>query len=340
MRILLVVALGLSALGCGAEDESATAGFDPCWCNFRDDSRNPLIEAPSTNVIGDPTYLRPEEAPDGLWHLFAYTPAGIYGFRSENGIHWTPDDAPIALGFRPFVFVDAGSYHLFYQRYDTPQSSHLEVIVSQDLVTWTPPDSVLPTSLPFEKELSQGVVSNPFVERRDAEYWLYYSADQGLLKDSGVYEPRHLSFATASELHGPYTKHGTPIWSPSDADPSFNLGIGSLKVFAEPWQGKRIAFANGLYAEPDGTTHSAIHLVASEDGVSWQKLCSEPILAPSGKADWKRAYVYAFDAKRVKNEIWLYYNARDGWAAATERLGLARLRLSENLDDMAVCGAN
>lgn len=333
-----LVALLLLLPGCGSDDSADDASFEPCWCAFRDHPQNPLIEAPTTNVIGDPTFLRPEETPDGRWHLWAYTPAGIYRLTSDDGIAWVADELPVALGFRPYVFAEGGSFFLFYQRYDSPQSSHLEVLESADLEKWSPPTKVLDPSLEFEKELSQGVVSNPFVTRRGAEYWLYYSADQGLLPDSGVYEPRHLSVATGDALLGPYTKHGSPLWSPSAADPWFNLGIGSLKTFAEPWQGKTVGFANGIYEDDAGATHSAIHLVVSSDGLAWERLCTQPILAPSGADDWKKAYVYAFDAKRVGRELWLYYNARDGFAAATERIGLARLRLADDLDGMQACG--
>ena len=333
---LLALSAGLGTLGCGGDDAVSRAA--PCWCSWRDDVKNPLIEPPKTSVVGDPTFLMPADTPDGRWHLFAYTPAGIFQFRSDDGLAWEPDADPVVLGFRPYVLLDGGKFHLFYQRYDTPAKSHLELVSSDDLITFGAPTTVLEPTLAWEGELSGGVVSNPFVTRRDGEYWLYYSADQVLLPDSGVYEPRYLSVARAPSLTGPYVKHGTPLLSPGSEDPYFNLGVGSLKTFDEPWQGHTLGFANGIYQDDDGATHSAIHLLVSDDGLAWNRLCTAPIVTPSGRDDWKRAYAYAFDAKRNGNEIWLYYNARDGWSNASERIGLSRLSVGKSLDKMQVCG--
>lgn len=337
LGVLLAVAAAAGALGCGSDD--AVSRSVPCFCSWRDYGKNPLIEAPKTNVVGDPTFLLPADTPDGRWHLFAYTPAGIFQFLSDDGLAWEAEADPVVLGFRPYVLADGGKFHLFYQKYDTPAQAHLEVMSSDDLSSFTTPTTVLDATLPWEGELSDGVVSNPFVTRRDGEYWLYYSADQVLLDDSGVYEPRYLSVAHSPNLTGPYQKHGTPLLSPGSKDPYFNLGVGSLKTFAEPWQGRTVGFANGIYRDDDGATHSAIHLLVSDDGLEWNRLCSAPIITPSGRDDWKRAYAYAFDAKRNGNEIWLYYNARDGWTNASEHIGLARLGITKSLDDMQACGS-
>jgi len=174
---LLALSTGLGTLGCGSDD--GVSRSVPCWCSWRDYAQNPLIEPPKTNVVGDPTFLMPADTPDGRWHLFAYTPAGIFQFRSDDGLSWEADADPVVLGFRPYVLADGGKFHLFYQRYDTPAKAHLELVSSDDLSSFGTPTTVLEPTLPWEGELSDGVVSNPFVTKKDGEYWLYYSGGPG-----------------------------------------------------------------------------------------------------------------------------------------------------------------
>ena len=97
-----------------------------------------------------------------------------------------------------------------------------------------------------------------------------------------------------------------------------------------------MALNNGIYTDEEGHSRSAVHLLISPDGGrSWDYLCPAPILRPHGDG-WERAFVYAFDARRVNDSWWLFYNARDDWADGWERIGLARLDLpaGKSLDDL------
>jgi len=153
-----------------------------------------------------------------------------------------------------------------------------------------------------------------------------------------VYEPRYLSVARAPSLTGPYTKHGTPLLSPGSKDPYFNLGVGSLKTFAESWQGRTVAspMASIRTRGCDALGHPSF---CSPTTASSGSACAPPHREPERPSRLKRAYAYAFDAKRNGNEIWLYFNARDGWGNASERIGLSRLSIGKSLDKMQACGS-
>ena len=38
---------------------------------------------------------------------------------------------------------------------------------------------------------------------------------------------------------------------------------------------------------------------------------------------YEKALVYALDVRRVGDQYWMYFNARDGWFLGKERIGLA-----------------
>ena len=52
-----------------------------------EDSGLPLIEPPRFSpVIADPSFLFPEETPDGQWALFAHSAWGIHRYSSRDGV--------------------------------------------------------------------------------------------------------------------------------------------------------------------------------------------------------------------------------------------------------------
>ena len=106
------------------------------------------------------------------------------------------------------------------------------------------------------------------------------------------------------------------------SDPYRNRGAGAIKVIYDKDRGLFYGFNNGIYLDGEGRTRSAILLLSSKDGLSWDYAWPEPIVAPEGDG-WKRALVYQLDVKRVGDEMWMYYNARSGWRFGKERIGLA-----------------
>lgn len=133
-------------------------------------------------------------------------------------------------------------------------------------------------------------------------------------------EPRFIGMAESDSIEGPYRKRPEPILRPSAGDPYCNLGAGAMKVYAEG--DGFVGFQNGIYRDAEGRSRSAIRVLDSGDGISWRSLDPKPILAPEASG-WKRGLVYQLDVVRFRDEYRLYYNARDGWRRAKERIGVA-----------------
>lgn len=296
------------------------------WVDF---PQNPLIEAPEKgDWVADPTVVIPKESPDGKWHLFC-SGRGIKHFISDDGFKWTYQGLALNEGYSPFLFKDDGTFWLFYQ---VGTGRHRETAIacrsSKDLRNWSERKIILVGEDEWEKGIhSEPYVRNPCILKIDGEYWLYYSGGYIILPDTEYDEPSFVCLARSKHLLGPYEKHAQPIIFPSLSDKWRNLGAGAMKVYrlGEIFVG----FNNGIYWGEDLHSHSAIHVLLSKDGVNWFDAPQNPIIAPTGKG-WKASHIYQLDCKFVGNEIWMFYNARDGCIGATERIGLAICKMPSN----------
>ena len=324
-RFIITFGLALLVSCAGAVEKEIAREPESAWCAWREHPENPLL-APGIGqpILGDPTFLPPSQTPDGLWHLIANALDGLYHFTSDDGVHWTRRQTALfgALHMRSYLVVENARYYLLYERYMSPLDSRIEMRTSADLFEWSEPRTLLTPTLPWEQS-AQRITGNPFLIRMDGKYRLYYSADSVYLHDSLYFEPKYISVAYADSITGPYVKLGEPLFGPDPADPYRNAGAGSMKILQEPINGRWYALNNGIYLDPQGRSRSAIMLLSSVDGDHWEAACREPILKPG--EGWKQAYVYAFDLRRVGDELWLYFNARDGWFEGKERIGLATL---------------
>jgi len=287
---------------------------------WREDPGNPLIRPPPLSpVIADPTFLTPEETPDGLWHLFAHSLFGVHQFVSRDGRAFERTATVVRNALRPFVLRVERGFWLFYEKprlmlpiLPLPWRSHVEARFSTDLRGWDSPVVVLRPELAWHAEARRGVaVGNPcVVELPDGGWRLYYSAGLVFLADCGFCEPRFIGVATADRPEGPYRPEPEPMLGPSTADPRCNLGAGAIKVLRH--EGAFLGFQNGIYTDPlHGRSRSAIRLLTSTDGLAWRPAREEPIIAPT--TGWKASHVYACDVKRWRDHFVLFFNARDGW---------------------------
>ena len=283
--------------------------------------RNPVIAPPAfSTVIADPTVLAPEEAPDGRWHLFAHALAGVYHYRSEDGLSWGKPSLIFRNAMRPFIYRENDTYVLLYERYRAFHiylsmlplrwRSRIEARTSRDLSTWSKPVTLLSPSLPWHSDPRHGdSVSNPCLVKKGSEHHLYYSASLVRVEDCGFNEPLHIGRARAESFLGPYAPEPEPLMSPDPCDPWCNLGCGSVKVI--PCSDGLVAFRNGIYVDGDGVSGSAIHMLESKDGALWKYALTKPVLAPS--EGWMRSHIYACDLALSGKEARLYFNARDDW---------------------------
>ncbi len=335
-----------SALACAAAFAALVAAFTPgcgsdgapaanalggvpdrvaALCSgWTDHPANPLIAPPPLEpIIADPSFVRPEDAPDGRWHLFAHAVlSGIHHYTSNDGIAWSQAQPALfgAARIRPYVYLEDGTYYLFYEALTDFTHSHMELRTSSDLFEWSEPSTVIEPELEWERGVNF-TTGNPFVMKRGDGYWLYYSADGVFLDDTLYFEPKYVGVARSQSIRGPYRKEPLPILGPSITDPELNLGAGSIKLLTAPVDGRWVAFNNTIYDDENGESRSSIRVLFSQDGLAWRRACDEPIVAPEPNT-WKRTFVYAFDVKPVGDELWMYYNARAGRFSGSERIGL------------------
>jgi hypothetical protein len=292
---------------------------------WRDHPDNPLLRPRWWSwIVGDPSLLSPAQTPDGSWRMFCNNVQGIYHYRSEDGLSWRLVQRIAAGGFRAWALVHEGTTHLWYQRFHSLWRRSVMVHrSSRDLERWTEPTEALRPELPWEG----AHVSNACVlPAPEGGWWMYYSADQVFLKDMGFWEPKHISRAWAPAPEGPWEKHGEPVLGPEPGHRFRDAGAGAIKVYGGLLEGAWAGFQNGIYKDERGRSASAILLLRSPNGLSWEEHPDNPIIAPSGdEPRWRRAHVYQMDVKRVGDALWMYYNARDGWMIGVERVGLAIL---------------
>ncbi len=329
----LSVNLGCSQGGNGLPGSDNDLRDYNMWCSWEDVPQNPLIAPlPSqrwpNSLLADPTVIIPHDSPDGMWHLFAHSLKGIHHFISHDGITWDTlnGEDPLFQGMRPYIYFEAGVYYMLYERITRlfPLTSCIELRFSENLLDWSQATTILEPTLDWERSDHSTTTGNPFIMKRDGLYWLYYSANGVYLPDCVYLEPLYIGLARSPNLFGPYLKEPSPLIGPSQDDPYHTLGAGSIKVLPEQWNATWVAFNNGIYQDSHGKSRSAICVLGSHDGLVWDYLCPEPVITP-GDTPWKKAFVYAFDVKKIGTRYWMYYNARDGWLFGTERIGLAIL---------------
>jgi len=326
----LIYGCGDSENGSPATNEQTPESFCSVW---KDHPANPLIEPlPGwqwpNSILADPTVVVPEESPDGTWHLFAHSLQGIHHYISIDGITWekVQGEGPLFEGMRPSIYREGSQYFMLYERVlcILPLSSVIEIRSSPDLFQWGIGVKILEPTLPWERSIQSNTTGNPFLIKRDRTYWLYYSANGVFLPDCFYFEPKFIGVARAEDILGPYQKEPEPLIRPSSEEPFRNMGAGSMKLLSSQLNGLWIGFNNGIYQDLEGNSRSAILVLSSHDGLTWDLLCPEPVIKP-GDQSWKTAFVYAFDVKKIDHEYWMYYNARNGWLIGTERIGLCIL---------------
>jgi len=303
--------------------------------SWTDYSENYLIDHPALSpVLADPTFVFPENSPDGRWHLFAHSVWGVHHFVSADGIKWKDRGVAIANAMRPYLYSEGDVYYLFYEKY-RPLSlvlswikgrkwySEIAVSHSTDLKKWSAPKVLIRPELPWHASGPNKSVSNPCLVKQGDAYILYYSASLVYLPDCGFNEPDSIGLARSANPEGPYEVMEKPVIEVNKSDPWCNLSCGSIKVIK--CDDGYVGFENGIYW--DGVkkqSGSAIIVLKSHDGVKWERLLQEPVLRPT--TGWRRSHIYACDVRYHEPEMrwYMYYNARNGWPVAEgqERIGL------------------
>ena len=286
--------------------------------DFRIGHSNPVLKPwGGSIVVADPSLLTPDISPDGKWHMFFHTTFGVYSSESNDGISFDKATKIANRTMRPNInFID-GKYYLFYERTRplimnglnvvniAKWKSEIFVTESTDLKSWSKPKPVISTAHGYEKSDRGCAISNPFLLREDGINRLYYSCGMTFIKDCGFCEPTHICCAESKKITEDYVSLAKPLISPDKNNPYLNLCSGCLKVYklADGY----IGIQNGIY-ERDGKSHSAIILLTSDDGLSFD-FCK--VLVEPGGNGWMNQFVYASHLVKYGNALRLYFNARD-----------------------------
>jgi hypothetical protein len=301
----------------------------------------PLIEPPGLSpIIADPSFLFPEETPEGDWQLFAHSAFGIHRYSSADGLAWEHRGMVVKNAMRAFVRpLPEGDYAMYYESYPPlalaatalpirPKwKSKIAMAKSSDLASWSPGVTILTPEKDFSRDEGLGAsISNPCLIQAGNEWRLYFSASLVWIEDCGFCEPLHLAMATGASPSGPFAFPARPLPPPDlgsrQAESGASvLGQGSIKVI--PLEDGFIGLQNKIYRDSSGSSRSAIFLLTSKDGLAWSQASDAPLLAP--REGWMSSHVYACDCRldESRGAVYLYFNARDGWRInqGKERIG-------------------
>lgn len=282
--------------------------------------KNPVIKNPLNSfVIADPSVLTPDISHDKRFHLFCHTFFGVYMYSGDDGIDFKKVKKITNRAMRPNINYIDGTYYLFYERTKPVICNLLSLIglkwkseiyckESTDLKNWSKPYPVIKKSRDYQEDSRGIAISNPFLLKVNDEYRLYYSCGQTFIMDCGFCEPTHISFAESKSVNKDYVSLEKPIISPDKNSEYLNLCSGCLKVYK--LKDCYIGLQNGLF-EKNGKSHSAIMLLKSQDGINFEFV--KPFLVPQkcDNSNWMAQYVYACCLTKYKNQLRLYFNARN-----------------------------
>ena len=324
--------------------------------NWIDAPNNPVVgywgEGQPHAAIGDPQVLIPGEF-DSKWHIFyhgfydgSYVPY-FHHIISDDGYSWELLDK-LQWNVNPVnIFHDNGKWYVYYSAVISHGSQEhkkygciniIRMKCSEDLKNWSEATDILIPELDWEKECDPSQpglieVRNPCMVKIGDKYRLYYSAGTVKLHDCGYEEPKYIGFAESDSPTGPFVRNPVPIIKPDKNISYRNYGSGAIKVFGSG--DEFIGLYNSIYVDCNGCSRSAINLIKSHDGISWQEAPFNPIIIPAdeydneelkNKASWKRTLVYQLDIVRWHDELRIYYNAREGTSEGIEKIGCSVIK--------------
>ena len=299
---------------------------------FRVTADSPVIRHPLGPVIADPSLLTPDLSPDGRWHLFAHSLAGVRRYVSDDGFSFSGGRVLFRRAMHPDIKRVGGEYILTFERVQPllPRGltllggrwkSEIWVSRSPDLVTFSEPRPLLVRDGRDSERAGKGwALSNPFLLEDDGKFRLYYSSGLTFVKDCGFSEPTHICLAESDLPLAGYVKRPQPLISPDPSSELFNICSGCLKVYRlrDGYAGVQ----NGIYTK-NGRSESAINLLRSDDGVKFEFV--RTLLAPARDGSWMSQFVYASHLVLAPDgSLRLYFNARDrADITGTENIGVA-----------------
>jgi hypothetical protein len=277
--------------------------------------------------LSSPTFLFPEESPDGKWHLFAHSWLGIQHYTSDSGIRWDPMGVVQVRGKFPFLFKERGLFHIIYERHGRPipfaekltkrmrknhvVGSHIEMRTSSDLFLWSEPRILLEAKdVPVASDyMGKPFISHPQLIAVEGGYRLYFGASKVGRNPSS---PRYICNAFSTKLDNTFVlESARPILEALPNDPYRSLASGRLSVYKE---GEfYVGLQNGRYWDEERQREvSGMILLSSKDGLNWTRKKGPPTLVPA-ESGWASAHIIGADIRyKADEECWYCYFSATG----------------------------
>ncbi|GMI34607.1 hypothetical protein TeGR_g6831 [Tetraparma gracilis] len=350
MRLSLLIPAALTPLALADPDYVPTA--NP---SVLDAATNPILTADDALewILGDPAMIPIPSCPTQMLANEVFH--GIIQYKETDSLSnkWSRHGSAVPLpgAVRPNVVVEGDKVFLVYEQYkltslfkDSTMKMKTGTISDCEIAWDWGASTILEPTLDWEKDGSSRV-GNPFLYKNAAtgRYTLYYSAGSVHLDDSNIEEPLHLGSASSDNIEGPYVRDSEEpfvVAGSYDLDGATTIGMGSFKLVkglsaADGTQQNEWALFNHITLD-DATKHtgSTISLARSTDGGKTFSIADADLIAPPLKLDsgWKDTYVYGFDTIADPDDadyVKVFMNGRDGYAHASEAVGVSRLAKSK-----------
>lgn len=312
------------------------------WYPFSDE---PILEGKwFIPRLGRPSFLFPEESPDGKWHLFVDSWLGIHHFISHSGIAWEHFKIVQFFSRSPRIIRDKGGYYLLYERKKgvfrfwrrfkkqsvegNADESRIEMRSSNDLLVWSQPRLLLSASaVDFASvELKNGRLTQPQLMITSAGYRLYFGASQVRLEDSKELVTRSIGSAFATEINGPYKiERDRPLVQSVPNEQYRNLAAGGFTAWRESQS--YVALQSAAYWDEERKSSlTALLLLNSKDGLQWELADNALVLSPPQEG-WASHYITACDVRYKSDEqcYYCYFSATTGSTSPFKREAIGLL---------------
>lgn len=268
-----------------------------------------------------PFILLPEDSPDGKWHLFAHTWAGIEHFISTSGFDWQRISLVALRGHFPSVFKEKDTYYLVYENHDYDYQnkrrldlrktiSRINIMSSTDLRLWSRPQTILSAAdVPYASDYSAPRLSHPQIINWQGSYRLYFCASEVRLYDTKQKASACLSYAQSTSFNAPFEIRKQPVLR-IDPDSRYrNLALGSFRFVS--CSDALAAFQTTIFFdEKKERTNSAILLLTSDDGEVFHL---EKVLMTSPSSGWaSRCFTSCSVSYKADENTWYCYYSANG----------------------------
>lgn len=289
-----------------------------------------------TPRLCDPTFLLPEESPDGLWHMFAHTWLGVEHFTSTSGLEWKREHLLFSRGHSPFIYKEGTTYYLLYELHDklhfskpkdNRKESRIMISSSTDLALWSEPKLLLDSLDVPNARYKDGKlrISRPQLVHMEGFYRLYFGAGEVKMYDTKQKTTARLMCADSDFIDGPYKLNPTPLLGVEPDSKYRSLAVGAVRIIPCT-EGLAAVECSYFYDEERNKTTSAMLLLSSYDGLKWE-ICK--VMQFTAEEGWANRYITSADLRyKEKEDTWYcYYSAnglekRFGFMPVKESLGL------------------